>query len=185
MFYHPLEVSDVWSVVARSRAVNVASPVLDLIDSTVTVFESLVLEDPQLPGEKPSEHGSHEEADGNHTDDEDEGEVKDDVRSNATDALGIDEANSGDILQTLTKCPLVGPEEVHGEIPAVEGTVGALQLVENRRIFDLSRGRPVEEVHVDDGAGGAVRTSRQGGTKWTYDSKTARLRLVSRTSSQV
>jgi hypothetical protein len=143
------------------RAVNVGSPVFDLIDSTVTVFESLILEDPQLPGEEPSEHGSHEEADGNHTDDEDEGEAKDDVRSNATDALGIDETNSGDILQTLTKCPLVGPEEVHGEIPAVEGTIGALQLV-NRRIFDLSRGQPVEEVHVDARSWGRCENIKTG-----------------------
>ena len=149
LFWQPL-LRNVRPVGARSRAVDIGGPVLDLVDSTVTVFERLVLEDAQFPGEEPREHDSHDETDGNHTDDEDEGEVEDDVRRDATDALGIDETNGDNILQTATNRPLVGPGEVHGKVFAVEGAVGALQLIEYRGIADLRCGQPVQKVQVDD-----------------------------------
>ena len=53
--------------------------------------------------------------DADHTSDEDKGEVKDDVQSNATDALAIDETNGNDIRTDQARGKLCGRwEEAQG-----------------------------------------------------------------------
>ena len=94
---------NVWPVTTWGRAVNVRGPVLDFCDSVVPTFKCLVLEDAQFPGEEPYEQDHHDKADSDNTDDEDGGEVEDNIRSNTANALGVDKANSDDILQTLSK----------------------------------------------------------------------------------
>ena len=118
-------------------------------------MERLILEDPGFPRENPRKNDRHEERNGDRTIDKDEG--KNDVRSNTTDALDIDETNADNIRQTLSKCRWVGPVEVHGKGLVIEGAVGVFQNIECLGIYDLCRCQPVQEVQVEIVTVDAVR----------------------------
>jgi len=54
----------------------------------------------QASKRKPLEHHSHDKANGN-TDNENKGEVKDDRRCDASNGVGINEADGSEVLETV------------------------------------------------------------------------------------
>ena len=68
-----------------------------------------------------------------------------------TDTLRVDETNRHNILQALPKWTLVGAQEVHAEILAVERAIRMLHLIKDRRVGDLGRRKPVEEAEIQHG----------------------------------
>jgi hypothetical protein len=85
----------------------------------------------QASKRKPLEHDGHDEADSNNTDNENKREVKDHRRRNASNGVGINEADGGEILETVPKPLLLRAIVVHGQIFPVIGAVRCLHIVEN------------------------------------------------------
>lgn len=121
---------DIGPVVARSRSVDIIGPVLDLRTPLHPLLVRLLGEVSEFPREKPGKHDGHSEFDSYDTDNENEGEVEDDLGGDTTYAVGVDEADCDDVLETVAKGTLVGTQEIHGNVFAVIRSIGGLHLVE-------------------------------------------------------
>ena len=139
----------------------------------------------KLPREKPLEHDGHDEADSNNTENENKREVKD-HRRRASNGVGINEADGGEILETEPKPLLLRAIVVHGQIFPVIGAVRCLHIVENTWVADLCSTKPLQKPKIKSTAGVRIlkKLIHHGKITNTHDSKTARLRFVFLTSSQ-
>lgn len=89
---------DIGPVLTGSGTVDVVRPILDYGHPLHPLVVCFVLGHAEPVGKKPSKHYGHDEANGDNADYENEGNVEDDGRGNATDTFCVDEANPNDIL---------------------------------------------------------------------------------------
>ena len=135
---------DIGPVAARSRLIDIVSPVLDRCTPLHPLFVRFPWEVSEFPREEPGKHDSHREFDKYNADDEDQGEVKDNLRGNATYAVGIDEAYCNDVLKTVPEGTLIGTQKIHSEVFAIVGPIGTLHLVKQSWVVHLSLAKPLE-----------------------------------------
>lgn len=142
----------VGTVRARRRTVNVICPVFDGLGSLHTLGIGLLAKAPQTPRQEPPEDDRHGKLDAHNSDNENQGNIKHDLGSNATDAARIDEPNGDEVLQAVGQ-PLLGQAVgVHGNVAALEGGIGSIvaDVVEELRIGDLRVAEPFQQVEVED-----------------------------------
>lgn len=140
---------DIRPIAARGRSVDIVSPVLDLCTPLHPLVVRFPWEVSEFPREKPGKHDGHSEFDKYDTDNEDEGEVENDLGGDTTYAVSVDEAYCNDILKTVAEATLIGTQEIHSDISAVVRPIGTLHLVEQSWVVDLSPTKPLEQIHID------------------------------------
>lgn len=139
---------NVRTILAGSRSIDIIRPMLDFGRTLHPLRIRFILEVTDAPGEEPGEHDGHDKPNGDDTDDEDEGNIKNDLGGDTTDTLGVDEPNSDDVLQTMTHRALVGPKEVHRQIFAAIGGIRMHHRIEKGRIIDFRFAQPLEEIEI-------------------------------------
>jgi len=118
----------------------------------------LSLERPESPREEPAESDGHGELGSDDSDDEDERNVENDVRGDATDGLGRDESDGSDILEAGHLLLESSSSGGHGEIESLVRRVLDLHVVVDHRPGRLRGLEPLEDVEIEDGT---ERTSEE------------------------
>ena len=94
------------------------------------------------------EQDSHDEPNGDNPDDEDEGYIKDNGRSHASNGFRVDKSNGDDVLKTVSNLLLLGTSKKHGKVFGVVCGIGCLHLIKKSGIRNLRFTQPLKKVKI-------------------------------------
>ena len=105
--------ADIRAIFTWSSAIDIIRPVFDLCRALHTLLVGFSGEVSKFPGKEPLEQDGHDEPDGDNPNDEDEGYIKNNGRSHASNGLRVDKSNGDDVLKTVSNLLLLGTSEKH------------------------------------------------------------------------
>jgi hypothetical protein len=112
--------ADIRPVPPRRRLMDIIRPIFDLLTPLHPLLVRLSRKVAQLPGEEPWEYDGHDETGHDNTDDEDEGEVEDNLGGNTANGVRVYEV---DVFEAGADVALVSSHELHGNVAAVVRSV--------------------------------------------------------------